>query len=594
MSTTTPQNYSSASLYVGELNTDVSEAMLFDIFKQVGPVASIRVCRDAVTRRSLGYAYVNFHNVQDAERALDTLNYHKIGERPCRIMWSHRDPSKRKSGAGNIFIKNLDKSIDHQNLNDTFSAFGNILSCKVELDAEGISKGYGYVHYETVEEADAAIAKVNGMLLAGQKVTVSKFKPKKEREAELQNTYTNIFVKNLPIEIDDKKLKEVFGQFGEIQNAAIMVVPGDDGKLGSKGFGFVNYTASESARKAVAALHQNKETFGQEIFVGRAQKKKERQSELRKMWEERKLENLQRYQGVNLYVKNLDDTVDEEVLRKEFAHCGTITSTKIMRDEKDNTRGFGFVCFSTPDEATKAVTEMNGAMIANKPIYVALAQRKEIRRAQLEAQHASRMQMRMQPNAGVPSAMYPASGPVYFPPGQPRMPMYPNMTGMPRPRWQPPNNAAGGRPGFQQMNFVGMPAMRPRGGAAPRGGRPAQGGQAKGRGGAAGRGGNARYNGGNRQFQAAPPHGQIAPLSTQELASQPPEEAKLVLGDRLYHSIAQNHKDKAGKITGMLLESMDNTELILLLEDKAALDTKVQEALEVLRKAEESGAADAE
>ena len=41
-------------------------------------MGSVRVCRDELTRRSLGYSYVNFHNVVDAERALDTLNYTNI------------------------------------------------------------------------------------------------------------------------------------------------------------------------------------------------------------------------------------------------------------------------------------------------------------------------------------------------------------------------------------------------------------------------------------------------------------------------------------------------------------------------------------
>ena len=78
-----------------------------------------------------------------AERALDTMNYELIKGRPMRLMWSQRDPALRKSGVGNVFIKNLDKSIDNKSLYDTFSVFGNILSCKVRHEPLSHIEGGG-------------------------------------------------------------------------------------------------------------------------------------------------------------------------------------------------------------------------------------------------------------------------------------------------------------------------------------------------------------------------------------------------------------------------------------------------------------------
>ena len=146
-----------------------------------------------------------------ADRALNILNYTKIKGRPCRIMYSQRDPTLRRRNAGNIVIKNLSDKLDHKGLNDFFSAFGNILSCKVAVDSEGKSKGYGFVHFEKQESADQAIEMMNGEDIEGSVVTIEPFKSKVERIRQSEQNFTNVYVKNLPLDVDTPKLQEMFG-----------------------------------------------------------------------------------------------------------------------------------------------------------------------------------------------------------------------------------------------------------------------------------------------------------------------------------------------------------------------------------------------
>ncbi|KAI5464684.1 hypothetical protein BGZ63DRAFT_351286 [Mariannaea sp. PMI_226] len=676
-----PQN--SASLYVGELDPSVTEAMLFELFSQIGAVASIRVCRDAVTRRSLGYAYVNYNSTSDGEKALEELNYTLIKGKPCRIMWSQRDPALRKNGQGNVFIKNLDPAIDNKALHDTFAAFGNILSCKVAQDENGNSKGYGFVHYETDEAAAQAIKHVNGMLLNEKKVYVGHHIAKKDRQSkfeEMKANFTNVYVKNINPDVTEDEFRELFEKFGDVTSSSL--ARDQEGK--ARGFGFVNFTTHTSASRAVDELNGN-DFRGQDLYVGRAQKKHEREEELRKSYEAARLEKANKYQGVNLYIKNLDDDVDDEKLRQMFAEFGPITSAKVMRDtpgesdedkeesdkdkenkEQDETaepetppaeteedaekgekktdkklgksKGFGFVCFSNPDDATKAVAEMNQRMVNNKPLYVALAQRKDVRKSQLEASIQARNQLRMQQAAAAagmpqqymqPPVFYaPGQQPGFLPQGGRGMP-FPNPgMGMPnvpggRPGQFPGYPQQGGRGAIPQQippNMYGMPGQFPPqygqpgtpqfmaamqqaqqaalagGRGAPQGGRggpqgmpgvPPMAGQGampgfppNNRQQGAGRGGpNAGRNGNANQPRGAEGASPASMLQSQ-LASAAPAQQKQILGEMIFPKIQAINSELAGKITGMLLE-MDNAELVSLIEDDGALKAKVDEALAV-------------
>lgn len=611
-----------ASLYVGDLHPEVTEAMLYEIFNQIGPVSSIRICRDAISRRSLGYAYVNFHSLSDGERAMEILNYTPIKGQTCRIMWSQRDPSVRKSGHGNIFIKNLDKSIDNKTLHDTFSSFGHILSCKVVGDKDGNSKGFGFVHFETQESAEMAIDQVNNMLIEGSQVFVGRHLTKKERQQQLESVrahFSNVFIKNLDENFSEDQLKELFGQYGEIVSAVIQFDEGPEKK--SKGFGFVNFANHEQAQRAVDGLN-GRIVAGKEIYVGRAQKKSERIEELRRQFESMKLERLQKYQGVNVYVKNLVETVDEDRLRVEFGPFGTISSCKVMQDDTGVSRGFGFICYSSPEEAARAITEMNGRMLLGKPLYVALAQRREDRRAQLEAQFAARtQQLRYGPAAAgyyaaMPgAAMYPQAPALFVP--HATQPYLPNRLGRPssyqqqinprvaypanmpsqnvmssnggsvlnqqgavtarqgmRPAFVRPSNFL---PGYQQSISSNPQQLQSNFQLSNNSRRPVY---------AQSQGPNrpvSRYMGTNAPttYQQRPLY-QARPLNAASLAAAAPDQQRRMLGERLFPVVQTRHPELAGKLTGMLLE-MNPADLLHLMESPEALHAKIDEAREVLR-----------
>lgn len=614
----TSQSAQKTSLYVGDLKQDVTEALLFKIFNAVGPVASIRVCRDAVTRESLGYAYVNFHNVADAERALDTMNFTAIKGHPCRIMWSQRNPSVRKSGVGNIFVKNLSHTIDNKTLFDTFSMFGDILSCKVAIDVHGKSRGYGFVHYQQQDSADKAVEKVNGMEIDGKKVYVAPFKTTKDR-GPVQRAFTNVFIKNMPVDWTEEKMLEVAQEYGEITSSYIRKTDPSERNPVPKCFGAVNYAEPESAAKACEGLSALKTETGENLFASRAQSRKEREKVLQGRREVVKREVQKKFMGVNLYVKNLSDKIDDEALQNLFGQFGAITSAKVMKDQATGkSRGFGFVCFAAKDMATVAMSELNSKLIDGKPLYVGLAQRKEERRAVLgdmARRRAAAAQNKMgigrgsmgggrgmggqRGGMGGPQGGYYGGRPDMqrMPSGGPPTPHY--MGGAPaQPQWghQPQNmmvqrSFSGGvmpgqmqmMPGQAQSHYPPMMQRDTSGYGPPGGPHP-------------GMGGHNPQSANHAAREVFAPQGQqpkifVAQSADQgfprvlnptELATADPEAQKQMIGEKIFPLIQPIEPRLAGKITGMLLE-MEITELLHLIDDNDALKRKINDALAVLK-----------
>jgi polyadenylate-binding protein len=318
----------------------------------------------------------------------------------------------------------------------------------------------------------------------------------------------------------------------------------------SREFGFVNFEHHADAVKAVEEMH-NFEYMGRTLFCCRAQKKAERSAELKRQYEIKRRERINKYQGLNVYVKYLEDHITEDKLRKEFEPFGTVENVKIMTNDKGQSKGFGFVCFSTQEEANRAVAEIGRNTVlpgCTKPIYVAIHQPRE----QRQQRFTNRSRNKGVTNIPQPGGMYPPqTGPVYYtggmypprmvpPPGTnwpqgqyPPNPINPNAYVMPQVQNQPPAGTGGKNKGARNQPNQGY-------GNAPRGKKV---------------------------------------VDEQAAAAEIQERHKI--GERIYNAIAEKENQEiARRITGMLIydPKWSNGDLYSFIEEDDKLDEVVREA----------------
>ncbi|KAJ8319868.1 hypothetical protein KUTeg_001455 [Tegillarca granosa] len=194
-----------ATVYVGGLDDKVSEAILWELFLQAGPVVNVHMPKDRVTQSHQGYGFVEFMGEDDADYAIKIMNMIKLYGKPVRVNKASAHQKNLDVGA-NIFIGNLDPEVDEKLLYDTFSAFGVILQTpKIMRDPDtGNSKGYAFINFASFEASDASIEAMNGQYLCNRPITIS-YAFKKESKGERHGSAAErLLAQQNPLSLTDR------------------------------------------------------------------------------------------------------------------------------------------------------------------------------------------------------------------------------------------------------------------------------------------------------------------------------------------------------------------------------------------------------
>lgn len=236
------------ALYVGDIDPNATERVLLETFSKISPVKSLKLCPPGP--RGLRYAYVNFGNASDANRARDELNYTKLLNSEIRIMPSMRDSDTSVTRLGtNVFFSNLPQLTTR----DFYEKFrkGEVLSCKVDHP-----KRQGFMLFSQRADAAAVMDKYNGAEFKGHQLYVGIHTAKDERERQRHllersaASATVVYVNNLPYQATETQVRAMFSPFGTIISLFVKPVARIEAC-----WALVTLDSLEAARAAIFALN---------------------------------------------------------------------------------------------------------------------------------------------------------------------------------------------------------------------------------------------------------------------------------------------------------------------------------------------------
>ena len=267
-----------ANLFVKGISQNANPRDIYELFSKYGEIISCKICEDE-DGNLLGYGYINYYNLESAEKAILNLNKKQFMDSELEVQHFKKMNERFKAPSENksIYIKNIPNSIHNvEELKKVFSKFGKISWGEIYQDS--VDRQYAILDFETAESSNKAKEGMNDKKLnesdeSGLYVDFLQKKSERKRmlttkigdiNNKLNQEYKNcnLYVKNLPYELTEDKMKEIFSKCGDVKSVKIsqflLVTKVKDkfvNYVSSHGFGYVCYTNEEGAKKAVAEFN---------------------------------------------------------------------------------------------------------------------------------------------------------------------------------------------------------------------------------------------------------------------------------------------------------------------------------------------------
>ncbi|OMJ80319.1 hypothetical protein SteCoe_19476 [Stentor coeruleus] len=272
------------------------------------------------------------------------------------------NPARNVNTACQIFIGCLHPSVVESDLYTLTSHFGSVVNIRILRNINTKEPmGLAFVSFSDPTAAQRARAELNGILFKGRHINVTLY-------CKNRNSNANIFVKNLPPETTAKELEGMFKQFGNVVSSKISY----NNALVSNRYGYVQF---ENESQANLALNSKDQILASTKIVV---------SKFEPIGVRYDPQN-----STNLYVRGFGEGMTEERFKSIFSIYGTVSSPCIMKAQTPSgvERHFGFVNYTEPGSAQKAIDSLNGKTIDGITWFVTHLIRKVIRTKLLEEEY---------------------------------------------------------------------------------------------------------------------------------------------------------------------------------------------------------------